>query len=153
MLLQGFAVAPEAVIGWLGAGALPVEFSPAPPSSSTVVTAIVAGTGWMLETDPAPALAFAAVRGRAEVLQFRRTFVFSAAAVFLAAGAVVWILFQMDRLARQRARFAAAAAHELKTPLSGLLLHAELLSDNLGDPEHRKSYAETVATEAERLGR
>jgi len=153
MLLQGFAVAPEAVIGWLGAGALPVEFSPAPPSSSTTVTAIVADTGWLLETDPGPALASAAALGRAEVLRFRRTFAFTAAAVFLAAGAVVWILFQMDRLARQRARFAAAAAHELKTPLSGLLLHAEMLAEDLGDPEHRASYAATVATEAERLGR
>jgi len=153
MLLQGFAVAPEAVLQLLGAGPLPFEFSPAPPSSSTSVTAVVANTGWVLEADPGPALASAAARGRAEVLQFRRTFAFTAAAVFLAAAAVVWILFQMDRLARQRARFAAAAAHELKTPLAGLLLHSEMLAEDLGDPEHRKSYAATVTAEAERLGR
>jgi len=153
VLLQGFAVAPEAVIQWLGAGALPLDFSPAPPASSTAVTAVVAATGWILETEPGPALASAAVRGRSEVLQFRRTFAFTASAVFLAAAAVVLILFQMDRLARQRARFAAAAAHELKTPLSGLLLHSEMLAENLGDPEHRMSYAATVTAEAERLGR
>jgi signal transduction histidine kinase len=153
MLLQGFAVAPEAVLQLLGAGPLPVEFSPAPPSSSTSVTAVVANTGWVLEADPGPSVASAAARGRAEVLQFRRTFGFTAAAVFLAAAAVVWILFQMDRLARQRARFAAAAAHELKTPLAGLLLHSEMLAEDLGDPEHRRSYAATVTSEAERLGR
>jgi len=153
VLLQGFAVAPEAVNQWLGAGIFPVEFSPAPSSSSTTVTAIVADTGWILETDPGPAMASATERGHAEELRFRRTFVFTAAAVILAAAAVVWILFQMDRLARQRARFAAAAAHELKTPLSGLLLHSEMLAEDLGDPEHRKSYAATVAAEAERLGR
>jgi signal transduction histidine kinase len=153
MVLQGFAVAPEAVLQLLGAGPLPFEFSPAPPSSSTSVTAVVANTGWVLETDPGPALASAAARGRADVLQFRRTFAFTAAAVFLAAAAVVWILFQMDRLARQRARFAAAAAHELKTPLAGLLLHSEMLAEDLGDPEHRTSYAATVTAEAERLGR
>jgi len=153
MLLQGFAVAPEAVLQWLGAGPFPVEFSPAPPSSSTTVTAVVANTGWVLETDSGPELMSAAARGRAEVLQFRRTFAFTAAAVFLAAAAVVLILFQTDRLAQQRARFAAAAAHELKTPLSGLLLHSEMLAENLGDPAHRTSYAATVTAEAERLGR
>jgi len=153
VLLQGFAVAPEAVIQWLGAGPLPLGFSPAPPASSTAVSAVVSATGWILETEPGPVLASAAVRGRTEVLQFRRTFAFTAAAVFLAAAAVVWILFQMDRLARQRARFAAAAAHELKTPLSGLLLHSEMLAEDLGDPEHRTSYAATVSAEAARLGR
>jgi signal transduction histidine kinase len=59
----------------------------------------------------------------------------------------------MDRLATQRARFAAAAAHELKTPLAGLLLHAEMLAEDLGDTERRSRYAATVTEEANRLGR
>ena len=117
------------------------------------MTSLVADTGWLLETDPGPALNAAAESGRAEVRRFRSAFVLTSAAIFLAAAAVIWILFQMDRLATQRARFAAAAAHELKTPLAGLLLHAEMLAENLGDSEHRSRYAATVSSEANRLGR
>jgi len=153
VLLQGFAVAPEGVIRWLGTGSLPLEFSPGSPSTSNAVTSLVADTGWLLEADLSPALGAAAVRGRAEVRRFRSAFALTSAAIFLAAAAVVWILFQMDRLATQRARFAAAAAHELKTPLAGLQLHAEMLAEDLGDPEHRSRYATTVSSEADRLGR
>lgn len=153
VLLQGFAVAPEGVVRWLGTSTLPIAFSPGPPSTSEAVTSLVADTGWLLEADAEPALGVAAARGRAEGRRFRSTFALSAAAILLAASAVVLILFQMDRLARQRARFAAAAAHELKTPLSGLLLHSEMLAENLGDPDHRARYAETISNEAHRLGR
>jgi two-component system sensor histidine kinase KdpD len=117
------------------------------------MTSLVADTGWLLEADPSPALVAAAVRGRAEVRRFRGAFALTSAAIFLAAAAVVWILFQIDRLATQRARFAAAAAHELKTPLAGLLLHAEMLAEDLGDSEHRSHYAATISSEADRLGR
>jgi signal transduction histidine kinase len=153
VLLQGFAVTPEGVARWLGTGSLPLGFSPGPPTTENAVTSLVADTGWLLEADPGPALGEAAVRGRAEVRQFRSAFALTSAAIFLAAAAVVWILFQMDRLATQRARFAAAAAHELKTPLAGLLLHAEMLAEDLGDSEHRSRYAATVSSEADRLGR
>ena len=153
VLLQGFAVAPEGVVRWIGTGSLPLGFSPGPPSTSNAVTSLVADTGWLLEADLSPALGAAAVRGRAEVRRFRSAFALTSAAIFLAAAAVVWILFQMDRLATQRARFAAAAAHELKTPLAGLQLHAEMLAEDLGDSEHRSRYAATVSSEADRLGR
>ena len=153
VLLQGFAVAPGGVVHWLGTGSLPLGFSPGPPATENAVTSLVADTGWLLEADPGPALGAAAVRGRAEVRRFRGAFALTSAAIFLAAAAVVWILFQMDRLARQRARFAAAAAHELKTPLAGLLLHAEMLAEDLGDSEHRSRYAATISSEADRLGR
>ncbi len=153
VLLQGFAIASEGVVDWLSTGSLPLEFSPGPPATSNAVTALVEDTGWLLEADPSLALSAAAVRGRAEVRRFRNAFALTSAAIFLAAAAVVWILFQMDRLATQRARFAAAAAHELKTPLAGLLLHAEMLAESLGDSEHRSRYAATVSAEANRLGR
>ena len=45
------------------------------------------------------------------------------------------VFLQTERLARQRGRFAAAAAHELKTPLASLRLHSEMLSEGLGRPE------------------
>ena len=153
VLLQGFAVAPGGVVRWLGNGSLRLGFSPGPPTTENVMTSLVADTGWSLEADLGPSLVAAAERGRAEVRRFHSAFILTSAAIFLAAAAVVWILFQMDRLATQRARFAAAAAHELKTPLAGLLLHAEMLAENLGDSEHRSRYAATVSSEANRLGR
>jgi signal transduction histidine kinase len=153
VLLQGFAVAPGGVVRWLGNGSFSLGFSPGPPTTENAVTSLVADTGWLLEADPKPAMGVAALRGRAEIRRFRSAFVLTSAAILLAAAAVVWILFQMDRLATQRARFAAAAAHELKTPLAGLLLHAEMLAEDLGDSEHRSRYAATVSAEANRLGR
>jgi signal transduction histidine kinase len=153
VVLQGFAVALPAVEQWLGTGVLPIRFIPGPSSSLDSISASVGFTGWILDLDTAEAVPLAASEARAIRTQFRRTFVLTAGAIVLAAGAVILILFQTDRLARQRARFAAAAAHELKTPLASLLLHAEMLAEDLGDEEHRSRYAATVGTEAERLGR
>ena len=153
ILLQGFTIAPEAVVQWLGAGPYSLDFSPASSATSDTVAALVTDTGWVLQADAGEALATAAAQGHAVIAQFRRTFALTAAAVFLAAAAVLLILFQTERLARQRARFAAAAAHELKTPLSGLLLHSEMLAQNMGEPKHYTRYAAIVAAEADRLGR
>jgi signal transduction histidine kinase len=153
IVLQGFAVSSQAVANWLGANPLELRFSPGPPSSPLAVTSLVADTGWILDAEISDTVAAAVAEGRAIRSQFRRTFTVTAAAVFLAAAAVVWILLQTDRLARQRAQFAAAAAHELKTPLAGLMLHSEMLAENLGDPASRERYAAIVSAEAERLGR
>ncbi len=153
VVLQGFAIASGAIAQSLASSPLPLQFSPGPPISPTAVTELVADTGWILTAEMANTTAPSIREGREIVNQFRRTFGITATAVLLAAAAVIWILMQTDRLARQRARFAAAAAHELKTPLSGLLLHAEMLSENLGDPDHRAQYAVTLGSEAARLGR
>jgi signal transduction histidine kinase len=152
IVLQGFTVAPLAVAQWLGAGALPLRFVPGPPSSNDSITAPVGLTGWILDLE-STAFESPAKDAQDVVSQFRRTFALSAGTILLAAGAVILILFRTDRLARQRARFAAAAAHELKTPLASLMLHAEMLAEDLGDSEHRSRYAATVSTEADRLGR
>jgi signal transduction histidine kinase len=153
VLLQGFMIAPLAVEQWLRAGTVPLKFVPGPAPFGDSVTSPVGGTGWFLDLEAGDEEGPEVAEAREVVARFRHAFALTAGAVMLSASAVILILFQTDRLARQRARFAAAAAHELKTPLASLLLHAEMLAENLGDTEHRSQYAATVGAEADRLGR
>jgi signal transduction histidine kinase len=153
VVLQGFTIAPLAVAQWLGAGPLPLQFVPGPRSATDSITAPVGFTDWILDLESTAMEPPAVAEAREIVSQFRHAFALTVGAVLLSASAVILILFQTDRLARQRARFAAAAAHELKTPLASLLLHAEMLAEGLGDAEHRSRYAATVGAEADRLGR
>ncbi len=71
----------------------------------------------------------------------------------LAALAIIALVVHAERLSERRQRFAAAAAHELRTPLAGLRMYAEMLAHGLGKPEKQKAYAERLASEAARLGR
>ena len=66
---------------------------------------------------------------------------------------VVGVTARSERLAQERARFAAAAAHELRTPLAGIQLYGDMLADELGDPAKHKDYAHRISVEAARLGR
>lgn len=152
--LQGFAVAPSGVEQWLGADTpVQVTFLPATMLPADQLSSPVADTGWWLTADPEALVARARAEGRAAIADFRRVFALGGAAVVLAALAVMAVIVQTERLARQRGRFAAAAAHELKTPLASLRLHGEMLSEGLGRPDQAHVYAARVAAESGRLGR
>jgi signal transduction histidine kinase len=113
----------------------------------------VGGTGWSLDVDDRAAVATAMARADNVRRAFQRTFYGGITAAALAIIAVAVLVWRSERLARERAQFAAAAAHELRTPLAGLRLYGDMLAHQLGDPERSRLYAQHVSEEAERLGR
>ena len=152
--LQGFVIAQPGVEQWLGTDTeAEVAFTPLVMLPTDRLSSAVSDTGWWLSADATPLLERAQADGRRGIIEFRRIFALGAVAVLFSALAVMVVFFQTDRLARQRGRFAAAAAHELKTPLASLRLYSEMLSEGLGRPEQSRVYAARVASESGRLGR
>lgn len=152
--VQGFVVSAGSIRSELPDTELPVTLGPAlmAPSPSEIGVAI-GGTPWELRLDVGPALDEVAVESSELRERFVRRFLLGASGAAGAGFLVVLLVYQAERLARQRSRFAAAAAHELRTPLAGMRLHAEMLSEGLGDPERSRDYARRIASEVERLGR
>jgi signal transduction histidine kinase len=149
-LVQGFVVDRAALTQWLAAhdDDLVAELRTGTGTDSELVP------GWELVVHPNPHTVAAAAHDAADVATgFIFRFVAIGAIALSAALLLVWLVARTERYARERSQFAAAAAHELRTPLAGLQLYGDMLADGLGDPTKLRDYARRMSEEAARLGR
>ena len=159
--VQGIVIARGAVADLLHGAALPAQFlsgdgpeiPTALPASWVATPVPIECVSWQVAVDASASLTAAAARGHQIRRAFSMSFLGGAAAAVLAGLSLAGLVWQADRLARERARFAAVAAHELRTPLASLRVYAEMLADGLGDPERAQEYARVMAGETARLGR
>ncbi len=151
-LVQGFVIERAMLVGWLGARAGDTPIRIHAPSDDSPGSEIA--PGWSVTTTINPA-ALASASSAAEAVA--RSFLFKFVVVGLISAIafvlVVMLVARAERLALERSQFAAAAAHELRTPLAGLQLYGDMLSDGLGDPTKLSDYARRMSEEASRLGR
>ncbi len=148
---QGFQLDLAAVKNWLQ-DATPSKLELRADAVMDAARLPIAGAAWFVAVAPDAGSAKAA-EAAALKARFHRSFAFGAIAAAIAGILMVLLVWVSERTALQRSRFAAAAAHELRTPLAGLRMYGEMLSEGLGDPAKSKDYARWIAGEADRLGR
>ena len=149
-LAQGFVVDRAALTQWLAAhdDDLVAELRTGTATASELVP------GWELVVHPNPSTVAAAARDAASIATgFVVRFLVLGSIAVVAALLLLWLVARSERYARERSQFAAAAAHELRTPLAGLQLYGDMLADGLGDPSKLRDYARRMSEEASRLGR
>ncbi len=151
-LVQGFVIERAMLASWLGARAAETPIQIHASSDDSPGSEIAPGWSVTAAINPialASASSAAAAVARSFLFKFVVVGLISAIAFVL----VVMLVARAERLALERSQFAAAAAHELRTPLAGLQLYGDMLSDGLGDPTKLSDYARRMSEEASRLGR
>jgi signal transduction histidine kinase len=151
--IQGFAVCPDSVSRWIERAGFAARFAPAGSSEHVEAILPIGFADWAISVDPGESVVEAEAAGARLKREFLRLFWISVGTAWLVVLGVVGLVWQTERLATQRSRFAASAAHELKTPLAGIRMFGEMLAEGLGDPNRTQEYARRISSEADRLAR
>jgi signal transduction histidine kinase len=151
--VQGFVVDSNGLSHWLYELGSPAILLPGEPRGETEARVPILGATWHIQVEPAPRLERAVKRAAVLSRQFHQSYFGGVLGAMLAGLCLVVLIRRSERLAEERSRFAAAAAHELRTPLAGIRLHGEMLALSLGNPRRVTEYAARITDEAERLTR
>ena len=149
-LTQGFVIDRAALSTWLAARSGDMLAELRTDDSVGVPVA----PQWGLTVQPNPSsVAKAEEDVNATAMKFLIRFAAVSGLSIFTAALVVLLVTRAEKLARERSEFAAAAAHELRTPLAGLQLYGDMLADGLGDPSKMRDYARHMSEDSARLGR